>query len=111
MLKSREAASEEEASKLVKDREQLMRVLDQIYTLHTTASKKTPLPSSSPDSTSPTSIPCTSESLEEEKETVRALLREAASAEDLQHAAGKARLLDMSFEVSLAERKLAKLSQ
>lgn len=85
--------------------------MDQLYTLH---SSHPPKISTSEvhgeDEVTPYTPTVTAGELDE-AETVRDMLRNASTVNDLEKACEKAKKLGMNFEVSLAERKLAKLNQ
>lgn len=78
----------------------MLRIIDQLYTLHEKAGEKESSPVSTPSHGNQ----------DDEKESVRNMLRMAITEADLKDAIEAARALDMSFEVTLGEKKLSKLS-
>lgn len=78
----------------------MLRIIDQLYTLHEKGADK---------DDSSTNIPANG-SQDAERESVRDLLRMALTEVDLKNAIDAARALNMSFEVSLGEKKLSKFS-
>ena len=90
-------------SDLNKDRIQLMRIIDQLYSLNSSSesdhSKKSQTIESAEGSAQN----------EDDKEHVRELLRSSQSAQELESAIEQANKLHMEFEVSLGRRKLSKL--